>query len=433
MRVTHGGDGIGLLEEDPVPSVLVKSPGIPFETPLIRAALERGLPVIDEAELGWRLDHRPLVGVTGTNGKSTSVNLVAGVLRAAGHSPVVAGNTLFGEPLSTAADLPGDLVVAELSSFQLEGCPSLRADAALLTNLTHDHLYRHGTAGEYERTKRKLFFDQDGACPGAAVGIDQGAGQRLADDLRSAGSRVVTFGLDQAADRRIVKCEVSGLGSRVEVSEGRSTRVLELPQVGLHNGLNAAGALALADALDIDPDLAAQAIEATPALPGRFEPLDGPDGSQVFVDYAHNPDGISQAISAGRARLAERGHGSLTVVMSALSLVGYDQAYAMGKTGAAGADHLILTSQRSDPDDPPDRAGAGAARGRPVRRGGDPPGRTRPPGRDRAGGQRGAAGRRRPGARPGRGTGGNLFDADDRPRPVDDRVEVRAAVERLGG
>src|SRR5579859_140194 len=88
------------LDFAPAPNVLIKNPGIGFEAPLIRAALQRGIPVLDELELGWRLSSAPMLAVTGTNGKSTVASLAAAVLGAAGLQVRLAGNTLLGSPLS---------------------------------------------------------------------------------------------------------------------------------------------------------------------------------------------------------------------------------------------------------------------------------------------------------------------------------------------
>lgn len=360
---THGGDGLALLDAPPAPRTIVKSPGLPFDTPLIDAAVRRGIPVLDEAELGWLLDPRPLVAVTGTNGKSTTVSLVAAILQATGRTPVTAGNTRFGVPYSETGEHDGDVVVAELSSFQLEGCAALRPDAALLTNITFDHLYRHGTQAAYAACKRRLFGDGHSAVGLAAIGIDQPVGRALADELRERGTRVVTFGLDADADHRVLTVEPGLAGSRVEFADRRGVRVLHPRLTGIHNALNVAGALALAEALGIDPDLAATAAEATAPLPGRFEAVSTGTAFDVVVDFAHNPDGVEQAVRAGRAILDRRGRGELRVVLSALSMVGDAQARAMGATAAQVADHLILTTQRWRLDDPAETVTPGLAEG----------------------------------------------------------------------
>ena len=218
--VTHGGDGLALLDAPPAPRTIIKSPGLRFDTPLIDAAVRRGLSVLDESELGWHLDPRPLIAVTGTNGKSTTTALVAAILQAAGRAPVTAGNTRFGVPYSETAGHAGDTVVAELSSFQLEGCSALAPDAALLTNITFDHLYRHGTHAAYAACKRRLFGDGEAVVATAAIGTDQAAGRELARDLRACGTTVVTFGRDATADLRVLAVEPRVDGARIDSPTG---------------------------------------------------------------------------------------------------------------------------------------------------------------------------------------------------------------------
>jgi UDP-N-acetylmuramoyl-L-alanyl-D-glutamate--2,6-diaminopimelate ligase len=345
VRTHLGGDGVALLGRAPLPRVLIKSPGISFSTPIIQAALDRGLIVIDEAELGWRLDRRPFVGVTGTNGKSTVAALVSGLLRACGHNPVVAGNTHFGPPLSYAATLAGDVVVAELSSFQLEGCPTLGPEAAVFTNLTYDHLYRHGTFEEYGRCKRQLFLRDAHPVGAAAVGVDQEFGRALDRELRSSACSVVSFGSSSGADRRVLDVRATSTGSSITVTEGGAVRTLATRLRGEHNALNVAAALALGDALGLDAALVARAAEASDPLPGRFERLETEAPFEIVVDYAHNPDGIRHTLETARAMLTERGVGSLRVVLSCLSRVGEQQAFEIGRAAGERADHVLLTSQ----------------------------------------------------------------------------------------
>ena len=182
VRTRTGGDGRELLEGNDPPACLVKSPGIPLRSPLLRAAAAAGLAVLDEAELGWRLDPRPFIGVTGTNGKSTVCALVAAILQGSGSTPVVAGNTFDGPPLSEASTHPGDVVVAELSSFQLESSPAMLPDAAVFTNLSEDHHGYHGGPAAYAAAKRRLFVRGDRS-------VARGGGQRRRPGGRRDGSR----------------------------------------------------------------------------------------------------------------------------------------------------------------------------------------------------------------------------------------------------
>jgi UDP-N-acetylmuramoylalanine--D-glutamate ligase len=140
--------------------VLVKNPGVPGERALVRAARERRIPVWSEVELGWRLHpERPIVGVTGTNGKSTTVELLGAIFRAAGRDVAVAGN--IGRPLTAVED--AEWVVCELSSFQLEDVHELRLRVAVLLNLEPDHLDRHGTFEAYRDAKLRIFERADAA------------------------------------------------------------------------------------------------------------------------------------------------------------------------------------------------------------------------------------------------------------------------------
>ena len=134
--------------------VLVKSPGVPAEAPLVTAARERGIPVWSEIELGYRLlpDAR-FVGVTGTNGKTTTTELLGAIFRAAGRDVAVAGNV--GTPLTSVHSAAW--VVCELSSFQLEDVHELACDVAVLLNLEPDHVDRHGSFEAYRDAKLRIF------------------------------------------------------------------------------------------------------------------------------------------------------------------------------------------------------------------------------------------------------------------------------------
>ena len=145
-------DGVGLL---------VKSPGVPGESPLVLEARARGVPVWSEIELGYRSLGRPMVGVTGTNGKTTTSELLGAILRAAGRDVVVAGNV--GRPLCALDGLLGDdaWIVCELSSFQLEDVHELRPRVAVLLNIEPDHIDRHGTLERYVDAKLRIFENQE--------------------------------------------------------------------------------------------------------------------------------------------------------------------------------------------------------------------------------------------------------------------------------
>jgi len=190
VELVCGGQGVELLERV---ACVVKSPGVPREAPLIAAALARGVPVIGEVELAWRLLPNELIAVTGTNGKTTTVELIGEVHRAAGAPVEVAGNV--GRALSTllpAPPAPDATIVCEVSSFQLEDTLAFAPDAAVLLNLTADHLDRHHSFERYRDAKLRIFANQPiGAiavlpeqlaelATGAAQPVLFGAGERCA-------------------------------------------------------------------------------------------------------------------------------------------------------------------------------------------------------------------------------------------------------------
>jgi len=182
--------GVELLERV---ACVVKSPGVPREAPLIEAALARGVPVIGEVELAWRLLPNELIAVTGTNGKTTTVELIGEIHRAAGAPVEVAGNV--GRALSTllpAPPAPDATIVCEVSSFQLEDTLAFAPDAAVLLNLTADHLDRHHSFERYRGAKLRIFANQPAEAiavvpeelaalaTGAAQAVLFGAGERCA-------------------------------------------------------------------------------------------------------------------------------------------------------------------------------------------------------------------------------------------------------------
>jgi UDP-N-acetylmuramoylalanine--D-glutamate ligase len=224
-----------LGNEDPAAvagvDLLVKSPGVPGESPVVRAAREHGVPVWSEVELGYRLlDRNPLLGVTGTNGKTTTTELLGAILRAAGRRVEVAGNV--GTALTEVADRiePGVSVVCELSSFQLEDVHELRCDVAVLLNLEPDHLDRHGSFEAYRDAKLRIFERARAKVAPRGFGIE-GAVEFAADDELPAEPRIP----------------------------------------GMHNRENAAAATAAARAAGIDDTAIAEALRTFPGVAHRLE------------------------------------------------------------------------------------------------------------------------------------------------------------------
>jgi UDP-N-acetylmuramoylalanine--D-glutamate ligase len=184
VRVLDGEDGLSALA---AARSLVKSPGVPQEAPVVLAARRAGLPVIGELELGWRLLPQPFLALTGSNGKTTTVELIGHVHREAGLPAVVAGNV--GRALASLAGALDreTLVICEASSFQLEDTEAFAPETAVLLNLAEDHLDRHGTFAAYRAAKLEAFARQP---PGSLAVVPAGL---ALDDLGGAAERV-TFG-----------------------------------------------------------------------------------------------------------------------------------------------------------------------------------------------------------------------------------------------
>jgi len=157
VDVEFGGHSARVLESE----LIVKSPGIPYKAPVLKKARRKKIPVWDELELVSRfLDPEKVIGITGTNGKTTTTSLVSAMCRQAGLRTLTAGN--IGLPVSTVLDdvSRADVVVLELSSYQLERQRSFRPHLAAVLNLTPDHLSRHRTMTAYRKAKERIFINQ---------------------------------------------------------------------------------------------------------------------------------------------------------------------------------------------------------------------------------------------------------------------------------
>ncbi len=432
VRVALGGDGLDLLEGLGAPNCVVKSPGIPPTIPLLVQARRTGIAVIDELELGWRLDGRPVVAVTGTNGKSTVASLTVALLRAAGARPALAGNVSPGPALTALRPEDGDVVVCEVSSFQLEACPGLLPEVAVLTNFSVEHLDRHMTMERYGAAKRRLFVRGRSCAAIAVVNVDDNLGEGLAEKVRDRGGTVLCFGDSLDADYRLLDCRWTAYEGWLLAETPRGAVELRTRLPGRHNALNVLAALALGDALGVPPSRSAAAIGSAPGVPGRFEVIDGDQPFDVIVDYAHNPDGLGRILEAGRGLLAGRRPGArLRAVCSAPRIRDEDQRRMMGRVAASLADHVILTNERWPETDAATELPSGFQEA--TRDGAN--------GRceivlDRSDAIEHALRSASTGDVVmilGRGDlAGELLDRDGRRRPFDDREEAREAMTRLG-
>ena len=263
---TLGNDGdLTLLDGI---DALVKSPGVPGDSPLPTAARERGIPVWSEVELGGRLLPNPIVGVTGTNGKTTTTELIGAMFRAAGLPVAVAGNV--GTALTSVEPPPDAWIVCELSSFQLEDVDTFRPRVAVLLNLEPDHLDRHGTIEAYAAAKHRIFENQG---PGDFAIVPRG------------------------------HRPVPGTGRRVEFAADDALPAEPLIP-GAHNRENAAAATAAARAAGVPDEAIAEALRTFPGVEHRLELVDERGGVRYVNDSkATNTAAATRALAAYDAPL----------------------------------------------------------------------------------------------------------------------------------
>ncbi len=337
-------------------SLLIVSPGIPHlypaPHPAIAAALVAGVPIDNDVGLffrslalrAWdRFETAPrVIAITGSNGKSTTSALIHHILTAAGHDAQLAGNIGRGV-LDIDPPDDGGVVVLELSSYQIDLARALTPDIAVFTNLTPDHLDRHGGMGGYFAAKRRLF--SEGGPDRAVIGVDEDEGRYLAGQLA-----------EGPADTRVIRVS-SGrkLGSPgwnvfarkgflAETRNGRQVGSIDLREIrglsGAHNHQNACAAYAATRALGLAPRLIEDAFASFEGLPHRSQVIAESNGV-VFVNdsKATNPDSALKALQAfDRVRWVVGGQmkeGGLGTLPQAFGHVA--KAYVIGRHAAETA------------------------------------------------------------------------------------------------
>jgi len=341
---------------------------------------ERALPGLDapvaivpsaRAALAWaaaRIHGFPshaidVVGITGTNGKTTSAYLVESILGADGRTTGLIGTVetrIAGERLASArttpesSDLQGLLsrmraagisgVAMEVSShaIDLHRVDATRFAVAAFTNLSQDHLDYHHTLAEYWSVKRRLFTELDVGA--RVINIDDAAGRELAWECGNA----ISVGRDESAVIHAVD-EVPGpLSTEFTLVGPSGAERLALPLAGRYNVENALVAAGCGVALGIGIERIAAGLTSAPQVPGRLERIEEGQPFAVFVDYAHTPDSLEKAIQAVRAVTV----GRVIVVFGCGGDRDPDKRALMGAAAAAYADHVIVTSDNPRSEDP---------------------------------------------------------------------------------
>jgi UDP-N-acetylmuramoyl-L-alanyl-D-glutamate--2,6-diaminopimelate ligase len=334
-------------------------PPAPGDATIVVADTRRALSRLAAAWCGEPSRALDVVGITGTNGKTTTTHLVAALLEAAGL-PTGRIGTLgarFGGAMWSLANttplalelqsLLGEMrdrgaraVAMEVSShaLALDRVADVRFAVGALTNVTRDHLDFHGTLENYAAAKRALFAQAERA----VLNADDAYGRAWADELRRAGSPAVTYGFGDGADVRAHDVRAGADGSAFTVDGTRFT--LRLP--GRFNVHNALAAIAIARFLDVDDATSADALAACERVPGRMEHL-AAAGVDAIVDYAHTPDALDVVLRSAR----DAARGEVWVVFGCGGDRDRGKRPEMGRIAAQLADRVVVTSDnpRSEP------------------------------------------------------------------------------------
>ncbi|GJM44753.1 MAG: UDP-N-acetylmuramoylalanine--D-glutamate ligase [Gemmatimonadota bacterium] len=282
-----GGADPGVLQGA---DLVVVSPGVPPANPLLRAALDRGIPVRSELELGWWFTDAPTVAITGTNGKTTTTELLGAMGRAAGRSTLVAGNV--GTPLSSAVDAPPELIVLEVSSFQLFLCEDFRPHVGAILNLTTDHLDWHPDFEHYAAAKRKLFERQEPQDAAVLNLVDPEVTARF----RDLPGEVFGFRESPAPDRgAFIRDE--RLTLRLDGDPEPVLALSEWSLPGRHNRENLLAAALCARLIGLDDDAIRNGARSFRGLPHRMEIVEHASGVHWINDSkSTNPGSLEKAL-----------------------------------------------------------------------------------------------------------------------------------------
>jgi UDP-N-acetylmuramoylalanine--D-glutamate ligase len=284
-------------------AALVMAPGIPLHYPQPHEAADKArasrVPIIGDLEILYRSHHgRKTIGITGTNGKSTTTALIDHILNASKRHAVIGGN--IGKPvLSLDLHNADDTLVLEISSYQMDLCSTFRPDIAVLLNITPDHLDRHGGMEGYIAAKRRVFLNQDKGDT-AVIGVDDAYCQRICTEIMAANRRTIwPISAGKAMGRGVYV--LSGM-----LYDGTGERVLEVADLlrakslpGRHNWQNAAAAYAAARGLGISAADAAEGLMTFPGLAHRMETVAMLGRVRLVNDSkATNADAARQALAS---------------------------------------------------------------------------------------------------------------------------------------
>ena len=272
IKVVTGGHPLELLDEDF--ALMVKNPGIPYSNPMIKKALDKGMPVWTEVELAYLISEAPIVGITGSNGKTTTTTMIGQVLTAAGQNGLLSGN--IGYPASHVAQTATDkdTLVMELSSFQLMGIESFHPEIAVITNLMPTHIDYHGSFEAYVAAKWNIQKNMT-AADHLVLNFNQDLAKELAEKTQAT---VVPFSTLEKVDGAYLE---NGLlyfrGEAVMAAD-------EIGVPGSHNVENALATIAVAKIRGVDNETIKETLSAFGGVKHRLQYADEINGVKFYND-----------------------------------------------------------------------------------------------------------------------------------------------------
>jgi len=354
--------------------LVVGNPAVRPGSPWLEIARRAGARLTSEMQLFLETCRARVVGVTGTNGKTTTTFLIHHLMVCAWHRAGMLGTVLYDDgiacrPADRTTPQSHDVhrmlaamrdngcrgAVMEVSSHGLaqERVADLRFDAAIFTNLTQDHLDYHGTMEEYYKAKERLasILAAQRAAGGKdallAVNTDDVHGQRMVRDFTGR-VRLTTFGFGARCDFRALRMETGVRGTTFALAAKGREFLVKLPLIGRFNVYNTMGALAAADALEFNFREAIQNVANAPQVPGRLERVIEHGPYRVFVDYAHTPDALASVL----ATLRELKPARIITVFGCGGDRDREKRPMMGRIASQMSDVCVVTSDNPRSEEP---------------------------------------------------------------------------------
>ncbi len=366
QAISAGAKVVVVEQDDAIPDSLCMHAGV---VKVVVADTRKTLALISANYYGQPSRHLSVIGVTGTNGKTTTTHLIKSILEAAGQSVGLVGTIEYRigtEVVPATHTTPESLELNELLSRMMKaGCSSVSMEVSshalhqsrvhgidfrvgTFTNLTQDHLDYHGNMEEYFRSKKLLF---DGLSPDAwaVTNWDDDWGRQVSS---ASPGKTISYGFDAGADVRVVSADLSVQGTSVRLEYRGRQSAVETSLVGRFNVYNVLAAFTTGLALDIPVETVCLGISRLGNVRGRFERIASPKGWTAIIDYAHTPDALEKCLKAIHEVMPKQRHGKIITVFGAGGDRDKSKRPLMGKIAGELSDVCIVTSDNPRTEDP---------------------------------------------------------------------------------